>query len=489
MRDSRHFKTDNRNRDMRPALAFIQLDNMEDVLKAMPVEARPHLVGTVEKVLVEWAGDLEGYLETLQEGRYVVFCAARLLLEAEKSGFTILDRVRELKGGNERPITLSIGIGMQEENVGRLGRMAHNSLELALERGGDQVVVKSPYRTKFYGGKSMSIEKKTKVKARVMATALRNMLLEASRVVVMGHAMADYDSLGAAIGIACAAESFGKETRIIADERNPAVKRLQASLYGEKEGLKLVKPGSSNVRTGDNTLLVVVDTNKPSLLADKELLQRADQVAVIDHHRRGAVGIEKARLFYVESYASSTCELVTELLQYYGDQVELGRNEAIALLAGITVDTKNFMLQTGVRTFEAAAFLRGVGADPAVVRDLISEEISAVIKKAEVISRARILYGHIALAVGRDTSDEAQTLAAKAADTMLDIKDVYASFVLWPYEGGSVVSARSHGEINVQSILEKMGGGGHMTVAAAQIKEPPNIVEKRLLKVLEKEFR
>lgn len=479
-----------RSQEAQPAVALIQVDNLGEVLRSMTEEAKPHLLGALERLLGEWAGNLEGFLTKMGEGRYVVLMTRWGFKQAEKARFDLLDKVRELEAGNVLPLTLSVGIGINEESIGELGRSAQNALDIALERGGDQIVVKLPEHIRFYGGKSFSVEKKTKVKARVMAYALKELIGKSDQVIVMGHEQADFDSLGASLGMAKAVLDLGKKVWVIVDDHNPTTDKLIAALAkgpGEPAAA-LLRAQEALKKLTDNTLLVVVDTNKPSLLVCPQLLKKGCPVAVIDHHRRGEEFIEDAKLVYLETYASSTCELVTEMLQYLGDQVEIGRTEATALLAGITVDTKNFVVQTGVRTFQAASYLRSLGADPAIVQRLLSDDINTIIKKAEVIRNARILYGEMALGISRERNHDAQPLAAKTADAMLNIAGVSASFVLWPYENGIAVSARSNGEINVQVIMEKLGGGGHLTIAAAQLPTTLEEAEKRLLDVLEEEY-
>jgi len=472
----------------RPVMAFLQLDNLLEVLRTMREEDKPHLLAVLERTLAEWAANLEGYLRKIGEGRYIIFFTEWGYKQLEKTRFAILDRIREVEPGVQIPLTVSIGVGINEDNISELGRLALNALEVAQERGGDQVVIKSPDKVRFFGGKSISIEKRTKVKARVMADALKELIIQSSQVIMMGHSLADYDSLGAALGIAKAVTDLGKKSWVVIDSYNPNTGRLLDALTKLGLAARVVKAGEAGRKVIDNTLLVVVDTHKPSLLAEPGLLSQVSQIAVIDHHRRGEEFIEEARLVYLESYASSASELVTELLQYFGEQVALGKAEATGLLAGITVDTKNFMVQAGVRTFEAASYLRSLGADPSVVKKLLSDDISTVVKKAGVIKNARILYGRIALGISSDKSHDAQQVAAKTADAMLNIDGVNASFVIWPYEDGVAVSARSNGEINVQTIMEKMGGGGHFTIAAAQVQGSLEEVEEKLLQILEEEF-
>lgn len=472
----------------KPVLAFLQIDNLSEVIKNMAEEDKPHLLAALERSLGEWAGNLEGYLNRIGEGRYILFFTEWGYKQVEKTRFSILEKIRGVDVGNEKALTMSLGIAINEDNISELGKMAQQALEIALDRGGDQVVVKTPENLKFYGGKAVNSERRTKIKARVTADALKEMISEAAQVMVIGHIMADFDSLGAAFGIARAAKDLGKRSWVVLDEDNPAVHRILTIYSQEDFAGKIVKAREAGNKMVENTLLVVVDTHKPSLLPNQKLLKQAFRVAVIDHHRRGEEFINEGRLVYLETNASSASELVTELVQYYAEQVELSKAEAALLLAGITVDTKGFMQQTGVRTFEAAAYLRSIGADPAAIHKILSDDIYTVMKKAEVISKLKILYGKIALGVYPEKTHDAQLMAAKTADAILNIVNIEASFVVWPYHQGVAVSARSNGEINVQLIMEELGGGGHHTVAAAQLNEDLVEVEKRLLQKIETHF-
>lgn len=474
--------------DTQPVMAFIKIDNLSEVLDDMPEEAKPHLLGSLERTLTEWAGNLEGYIKKTGEGRYIVFFTEWGLKQVEKTRFDILDKIRDIEMENPMPLTLSMGIGIGEENISELGRLAHSALDLALERGGDQVVIRSPEKVRFFGGKSTAMEKRTKVRARVTAYSLKELITQASQVIIMGHEMADYDSFGAAIGVAKAVQDLGRRAWVVIDDHNPAIDKLLNLLPKSPLLDTLVKTSQVQRVLNPDTLLIVVDTHKPSLLAEPKLINKAREVVVIDHHRRGEEFIAEAKLVYMETYASSTCELVTELLQYLGDQVEIGKFEATALLAGITVDTKNFIYQTGVRTFEAASYLRSVGAEPSIVQKILRDDMATVRKKAEVIRNARIICGQTALGVSREISPDAQLLAAKTADALLNIAEVNAAFVLWPFQGGTAISARSTGEVNVQAITERLGGGGHLTIAAAQVNDTLENTEKTLLQILEEVF-
>ncbi len=347
------------------------------------------------------------------------------------------------------------------------------------------------FRDGFGKAKERGLYRKSTVNktAQAMADSLKKLIIQASQVIIMGHDMADYDSFGAAVGIAKAVQDLEKRAWVVIDEHNPAIDKLLELLPPSSVRDALVRTAEVQHVLHPHTLLIIVDTHKPSLLAEPKLLGKIRDVVVIDHHCRGEEFIPEALMVYVETTASSTCELVTELLQYLGGQVEIGKFEATALLAGITVDTKNFIYQTGVRTFKAAAYLHSVGADPAIVQKILRDDIVTVRKKAEVIRNARILYGQVALGISTERSPDAQLLAAKTADALLNIAEVNAAFVLWPYQGGIAVSGRSTGEINVQAIMERLGGGGHLTIAAAQIPDTLVNAEKNLLDILDEVFR
>lgn len=330
-------------------------------------------------------------------------------------------------------------------------------------------------------------DKGSTMRTMMTAHALKEIISHASHVVIMGHEFADYDSLGASVGLARIACDMGKETRIALDRVNSNIDKLLSYLPIEtKELFKIGEMGLGKLLKG--ALLIVVDTHKPSLLAVPKVLEESTQVVVIDHHCRNEEFIDNAALVYLDPTASSASEIVSELLRYYGSEFDVTYAEATALLAGLAVDTKNFLFNTGVRTFEAASFLRGLGADPGIVQGLLRDDLEVVIKKAGVIKNTRIIYGHIALGISDEESEDAQLVAAKTADAMLNIAGVDASFVLWPYQGGVAISSRSNGKINVQNIMEKLGGGGHYSIAAAQVNDSIDNVENFLLEVLDKRF-
>ncbi|NLP18360.1 MAG: hypothetical protein GX376_04590 [Firmicutes bacterium] len=452
-------------------VGLIQVDNYEEVLKSVLTHERPLLTAAIEGVLADWVARKKGLLQQYSQDRYLVLLEQSQLVASQEEKFPILDRVKEIEMGNKLPVTLSCGFGRDGSHPQELGSLARAALDLALGRGGDQVVVRDPEGFYFFGGKTKALEKRTKVKARVIAHALRELMEQSDQVMIMGHQFADMDSLGSSTGVALAARSLGKDVHIVLEEINPAVDKMVQYLRDEGgyQGLFLAEGEAREIITPE-TLLVVLDTHKPSLVSAPALLAGTDKVVVIDHHRRGEEFIADPTLVYLETYASSASELVTELLQYLGENIEITPPEATALLAGITVDTKNFTHQAGVRTFEAAAFLRRSGADQETVQRVLQDDWETFISRAQVIKEAEVFYGKIALAQVPQGGERGQLLAAQTADALLTIEDFEASFVLCPTPEGVVISARSRGDINVQVLMEELGGGGHMTTAGAQLK-------------------
>lgn len=456
----------------RAVVALVQVDNHDEVLQTLDDKNRPLLTVEINKALAEWAETHNGYLRKFAEDKYTAVFTRGTLSRLEENKFDILDRVRQIKMGNHFPATLSIGLGAGDGDLNSRGREAQLALDLALGRGGDQAVVKANDRLLFYGGKTKAVEKRTKVKARVIAHALRELVEGASQVIIMGHEHPDLDSVGAAVGMIRVAKGLGKRAYILLGEMNSTIERMVAKLQ-ELEDYRdvFLIPEEGALRILDpQTLLVVVDTHKPSLVAGKRLLAQTERVVLIDHHRRAEEFLKDPILVYLEPYASSTCELVAEIIQYLGDKVTLKVPEANALLAGITVDTKNFVFQTGVRTFEAASFLRRAGADPSAVRQIFREDLESFLRRAEVIRNMELLPNQTAFSFYPGEVKSPQILAAQAADALLTLENIQTSVVLCAGEGMVVVSARSIGDTNVQVMMEKLGGGGHFSIAGAQLK-------------------
>lgn len=478
-----------KNRIEKPAIGIIQIDNYSEVLNTIEEDIRPLLLAELDKLIGDWALEKEAYIKKFTDDKYLLFLTQEALKDGEESKFDLLDKIRNLDVG-KIPVTISMGFGVSEESFVELGRLAHLSLELALGRGGDQVVVKSPDKVWFYGGKTQALEKRTKVKARVIAHSLQNMIIEGKTVLIMGHEGADFDSLGSSLGLASAIRKLGKTPYIVVDQKNQSLDKLLTVFGGDNLQELFIKGQDLKKIDLKNSLLIVVDTHKPSMVVEASLLTEVEKVVIIDHHRRSEEFIENASLIYLESYASSTAELVTEMIQYFSDEFEIDSWAATALLTGITVDTKNFIFQTGVRTFEAASYLRRIGADPIIVQKLLRDDFTKVTKKAVIIENSRILKGHIAVGIYPEAVADSKILAAQGADALLNIDNITASFVICPMEeGGVTISARSTGETNVQLLMEKLGGGGHLTVAGAQLKDI-NLTEaeKILLKLIEENY-
>ncbi|KAA9005153.1 hypothetical protein F4V43_08780 [Paenibacillus spiritus] len=469
------------------ALGILLMDNLDEAAQGMDDQQRTSLIAKVTSEITDWAKEFDVYLRRLSSERYLMLLNYRSLQALEESRFVILDEVREMTADLKVPMTLSIGMAFGAESASELGALAQSSLDMALGRGGDQAAVKAGQRLSFYGGKSNAAEKRTRVRARVIAHALRDLIQESDRVIIMGHRNPDIDAVGASIGLLRAAQMYNVEADIVLDGPNPSISRMLEQLRKD-EGLysSFVTAEQALQLMTEHTLLIVVDTHKASMTMEPRLVQAASRIVVVDHHRRGEEFINEAVLVYLEPYASSTCELVTELLQYIHDKVKLSTLEATMLLAGITVDTKQFALHTGSRTFEAAGFLRRIGADTILIQRMLKEDLQEYISKAEIIKHARMVYDHIALVVTEPELKVPQLLIAQAADTLLGMTNVLASFVICERTDGIIgISARSLGRMNVQVVMEKLGGGGHLTNAAAQLEGTTKEAEARLLAVLE----
>lgn len=451
----------------RPVVAILMVDNYEHLMKATPEGKRSAVRAMLEEKLSQWSAGSEGMMLRYDRDRYLFVFEEKSFSDFAAKRFDVLDAVREVVAGEGVAATLSIGVGRDADSFEALFKNASVALEMALSRGGDQAVVKDKLNFEFYGGRSKATEKRTKVKSRVMANALAELIDEAKQVYVMGHSYADMDALGAAAGVCAIVRKRGKKCRIVIDTENnaahPVLRRLQA--LPEYQGAFL-SGDDAFLRVQPETLLVVVDTNRPGSVESEPLLDACNRVAVIDHHRRGSSYIDKMALNYHEPYASSASELVTELLQYLIEPGDLLKAESEALLAGIVLDTKNFTNRTGGRTFEAAAYLRRAGADTADVQRMFQSDLQSMISRYDIIRRAELYHGDIAIAALDQECD--RVIAAKAADEMLTLQGVRASFVLYRKDDGIYISARSLGEINVQVLVETLGGGGNSTTAGGQ---------------------
>ena len=469
----------------RPVVSILMVDNYEDLMAACPEAKRSALLAELVGKLNDWCADTGALLLGYDRDRYLFAMEEKDFLFYAEQKFSVLDTVRTVESGGVAA-TLSIGVGREEESFTALFKNAELALEMALSRGGDQAVVKNKGNFEFYGGRAKAAERRTKVKSRVMASALRELIQEASNVYVMGHKYADMDSLGAAVGICCIARKLGKKAQIVMDTENNAVHPVLNKLQKAPEYANIFVSGDvAFLHAQASTLLVVVDTNRPDSVESEPLLDSCNSVAVIDHHRRGSRYIDKMTFNYHEPYASSASELVTELMQYLVDPADVLRVEAEALLSGLVLDTKNFTNRTGGRTFEAAGYLRRIGADTQDVQRMFQTDLSATLQRHEIMRQAEIHHGNMAVVISEETYD--RVTAAKAADELLTIRGVDASFVIYTKDDGIYMSARSLGEINVQVILEALGGGGNSTTAGGQVSGmTASEAREKLLAAIEK---
>ncbi len=452
-------------------VAFVQIDNYEDVLKSTKEEKRMFVLAEIDKKVNLWASRMNAVMKKYQKDKYLVILENKFLENMEAKRFAILDDIREIDLGNKTPVTLSIGVGSTGRNLSKLEEYAFSALELALSRGGDQAVVRVSGEFEFYGGKTKAVEKRNRVKARVIAHGLRPLIDESPKVLIMGHKYPDMDCFGAAIGVYRAVVNRGKDAYIVLNQVNEAIFSI-FELFSDNDDYKFISSDEALEMATDRDLLVVVDTHRPSFTECPELLDKTERIVLFDHHRMGTEQIEKVVLRYTEPYASSTCELVTEILQYIDNKHKIDKIEAEALLAGITVDTKNFSFKTGVRTFEAASFLRRLGADTTIVKQLFQDDIETFIARSNLVSTAQMYNESIAIAICPPEIDNPQLVAAQGADELLNIRGIVASFVIGQKNENLIfISGRSLGDINVQLIMEKLGGGGHLAVAGAQLSD------------------
>ena len=456
--------------DEKIVTGLVVIDNYDDLMQSMEDAARPQMLAEIEKKVIQWMGFTYGIIKKFDRDKYLYLFENRYLKELEEKRFDILDTVKEINIGNKIPVTLSLGFGLNGKNLVESFYSAGAAIDIALGRGGDQVVIKNGDSFSFFGGKTRELEKRTKVKARVIAYALRELIDQSASVYIMGHENADIDSLGAALGLYRVARSRGKEAFIVLSRTNPTIDSLIVKIQKVPEYEDLfVNRSEAMDGIGKKALLIVVDTHRPGFTEIPELLERTDQVVVIDHHRKGADFIQDTVLTYQETYASSTCELVTEILQYIDEKFKLKPLEAEALYAGIVVDTKSFTFKTGVRTFEAASYLRRQGVDTVAVKQLFQNDLVTYSNISNVVKEAEMIGNDIAISLCPPGTKNAQLISAKAADELLNLSGIVAAFVLCNVGSEVWISGRSLGDINVQMILEKLGGGGHLTVAGAQL--------------------
>ena len=456
--------------DTKVAVGVIVVDNYDETMQGLGEIKKSEISSKIANEIASWVSENKGIINVIDKDRYVMFIEKKYIDLMEKNQFEILERVRNITDETKLPITISIGFSHNETTLEDRYKASNSALDIALGRGGDQVVLKKEKKFDFYGGTNLELEKTSRVRSRTIAQALREIILKCDKVYIMGHKNSDIDCIGSAVGLYKMATTLGKESSIIIDTKYNSSSKTIIEKLKSIPGYETAFVSQNDLKKIDtqNSVLIVVDTHKKSYLAYPDVYEQFEKVVVIDHHRRGPEFIEDAILTYHEIYASSTSELVTEILMYV-DNLELNPIEAESLYAGIVIDTKNFMFKTGVRTFEVAAYLKRFGIDVTQVKQLFQNDLETYVVKVEIVKNAQIIHGQIAISSTEEEYNDMPIIAAQAADELLSISGVYASFVLCKVDNVIMISGRSMGDINVQSILEKVGGGGHLTFAGAQI--------------------
>ena len=472
------------NEEQRLVAGLVYIDNYDEALNSIEDVKRSLLVALIDRKVNKYFTEIDALVRKIEKDKYFVVFKNKYLNQLREDKFSLIEDVKNVKVGNEMAVTLSIGIGVGAASYTQNYEYARMSIDLALGRGGDQVVVREGEDVTYYGGKTKQVERNTRVKARVKAHALREIIESREHVVIMGQSISDVDSLGAAIGVYCAARELGKKAQIVLNEVTSSLRPL-VECFTEEKGYPadlFIKNEEAMLITNDNTLVMVVDVNRPSYTECPELLKKTHTVCVFDHHRQTSEVIENPVLSYVEPYASSACEMIAEVLQYFSENIKLEPSEADCIYAGILIDTNNFMTKTGVRTFEAAAYLKRAGAEVTRVRKMLRNDMAAYKARAEAVRHAEVYRGAFAISVCPADNVESPTIVgAQAANELLNIIGIKASFVLTDYHGKIYVSSRSIDEINVQLIMERLGGGGHLNVAGAQLTDCSVIQAKHII--------
>ena len=448
---------------------IIMVDNYEEVMQRVNAEQKTQLMAKVESTIYDWVNQTNGILVKEDRDTYVYIFEQRNLEKIKEDKFAILDTIKDIVRKDKIQLTLSIAISSEGKTDNEVYKSASAAMDVILGRGGDQAVIRENGKYQFFGGKVEEVEKRTKVKARIVAHALEELIMECDKVIIMGHSNPDIDAIGSALGVYRIATSLRKDAYIVADRESPSIKAFTECLPEEYDNVLISEETALN-EIDSETLLVVVDTHKKSYVEQEELLDKTNKIVVIDHHRRSADFISQSILTFQEVYASSAAELVTELIQYTQNEVELPTIEAEALYAGIMMDTKNFTFKTGVRTFEAAAYLRRCGIDIIKVKKWFQSDLESYKRISEIVKKSEIIHDTIAISTYEIQEKDTSLICAKAADELLTIGNITASFVLGTTENKICISGRSIGDINVQIILEKLGGGGHITLAGAQLE-------------------
>ncbi len=469
--DTENIKLQKEYKDSKSCVGVLVIDNYEETIQQLESEERPQVIAQIDKCIYDWTNLTNGILIKQERDRYIYFFEQRYLGEVKEDKFSVLDKIKEIDTKEKVQFTLSIAISNEGNTDKEKYKSVQAAMDIVLGRGGDQAVIRENEIYKFYGGRAQEVEKRTKVKARVVAHALENLIKESNKVMIMGHTNPDMDCIGASMGIYRLAKSLNTNAYIVNNEHTPTLQAFEKSMEKDEEYEDIIINKEVALENIDEeTLLVVVDTHKSNYVEAPELLEKAKKIVIVDHHRRSADFIEEATLTFQEVYASSAAELVTELLQYVDVKVELKTIEAESLYAGIMMDTKNFTFKTGVRTFEAAAYLRRCGVDIIRVKKWFQSDFASYNKIADIVKNAEIVNDTIAISIYDEKTKDTSLVCAKAADELLTISDITASFVIGNLGDKICISGRSIGDINVQIILEKLGGGGHITLAGAQVE-------------------
>ena len=461
----------NKYNDSKICVGIVMIDNYEEIFQRISDEDKPQLIAKIEKSIYEWGNLFEALVIKSERDTYVICLEQKNLEELKESKFKILDSIKEIENSDKAPITLSIAIANEGDSNYEKYKLAQASIDIALGRGGDQAVIRENGKYVFFGGRAQELEKRTKVKARMISHALEELILESKDVMIMGHVNGDIDSMGASMGIYRLAKTLEKEVYIVNNSYGISLENFIDTAKQDKEYEKIIiNKQEAMSKISEETLLVIVDTHKRTYVEVPELLTKTKKIVIIDHHRKSPDFIDEAILSFHEVYASSASELVTEILEYSDKTIELAQIEAEALYAGIMMDTKNFTFKTGVRTFEAAAYLRKCGVDIIKVKKWFQSDLKTYNKISRIVEKAEVVNESIAISINDEEDKDANIICAKAADELLTISDITASFVIGKIGDKVYISGRSIGDINVQVILEKLGGGGHITLAGAQVE-------------------
>lgn len=475
-------------RQSRKTVIIISVDNYEDLLTNVRESEKAHALVQIEKLIENFTEGTTAFSKKVGSDKFYVIMEERHLAPIIRDRFKILEQARQITVDDKQNLTLSIGVGTNAENLAESENYARQALDMCLGRGGDQAAVRKENGYEFFGGVSKGMEKSTKVKTRMVAKSMLELMMNAEKILVMGHRFSDLDAVGAAVGMCSAARKMGKESYVVVNKDQSLAKLLINYLNENDINNYFITPADGIEKMNERTMLIVVDTHNPDLVESKEVLLRSQSTVVIDHHRMMVKSIENPVMFYQESTASSACEMVAELIEYFGISNKIPSPVAEAMLSGIMLDTKNFVMKTGVRTFEAAAFLRKLGADTVNVKKLFANSIETYQYKSQIINSAQI-YRKCAIAVAEKIFDNIRVASSQAADEMLGIEGVNASFVLYEINGVTNISARSMGAFNVQIVMESMGGGGHLTMAATQLKTDLRTAGKQLKEAIDEYIR